>query len=315
LEISIDWRKMIHVIKTAVYALDQNDYSQPVKPYLRYKKPQNRIIAMPAYVGADINMAGIKWIASFPDNNQNNLPRAHSTVVLNDADSGVPVAIINTALLSAIRTASVSGLFIIETMQAGKIGDHIVLGIIGWGPIGQYHYIICKELFGNHIAQTLVYDNRPAIYEHSDMFHDDPNLCFCNSWQEVFGASNLLITCTTSAERYIDAYPKNGMVLLNISLRDYKPEFFKYVKNSIIVDDWDEVCRENTDVEMFHKKYNLSKEDVQTLMDVSLRNGIEKFNTTDCIMFNPMGMAVFDIAIAHCFYHEALAAGIGTTLP
>lgn len=50
-EVGLDWPSLVESIETTVRILDSGDYAQPVKPYLRYKNPQNRIIAMPAYVG------------------------------------------------------------------------------------------------------------------------------------------------------------------------------------------------------------------------------------------------------------------------
>src|SRR5580658_4185064 len=102
--IGTDWNKTVDIIQEAVRCLEVNDFSQPVKPYLRYRNRKNRIIAMPAFVGGRINKAGIKWIASFPDNIHKGFPRAHSVVILNDADTGEPVCIICTPLLSIIRT-------------------------------------------------------------------------------------------------------------------------------------------------------------------------------------------------------------------
>ena len=109
-QIGINWNETIEVIEDAVMCLNNKDFSQPIKPYLRYRDLKNRIIAMPAYVGGGFNVVGIKWIASFPDNIKKGIARANSVVVLNNADTGEPTAIINTALLSIIRTVSVSGL-------------------------------------------------------------------------------------------------------------------------------------------------------------------------------------------------------------
>jgi N-[(2S)-2-amino-2-carboxyethyl]-L-glutamate dehydrogenase len=67
-QIGINWDESISAITEATRCLKENDYSQPIKPYLRFGDLNNRIIAMPAFVGKEFNMAGIKWIASFPKN-------------------------------------------------------------------------------------------------------------------------------------------------------------------------------------------------------------------------------------------------------
>ena len=63
LKIGINWEETVDAIEKAVKCLNNKDYAQPVKPYLRYREPVNRIIAMPAFVGGDVDLAGIKWIA------------------------------------------------------------------------------------------------------------------------------------------------------------------------------------------------------------------------------------------------------------
>ena len=111
---------------------------------------------------------------------------------------------------------------------------------------------------------------------------------------------------------YLLHAPLDGSLLINVSLRDYKLEVFQYVKNSIIIDDWDEVCRENTDIEKFHQHKGLSKNDVKTITEMIFENCISNFPQKSSVMFNPMGMAIFDIAIAASMYSEALKEGIGT---
>src|SRR5882762_3468234 len=144
--ITINWNKTIDEIENAVKVLYRGDFSQPLKPYLRFKDPKNRIISMPAYIGGQFNVAGLKWISSFPDNLARGIPRAHSVVVLNNAETGEPVGIINTARLSSIRTASVTGL-VIRSFLMVRRRQPIKVGIIGFGPIGQYHLNMCLSQF------------------------------------------------------------------------------------------------------------------------------------------------------------------------
>ena len=153
--VPIEWEELMGTIRKAVYIMHLGDYSQPLKPYLRYNNPKNRIIAMPAYLGGEISMAGIKWIASFPDNISNGIQRAHCIIVLNDSDTGIPLAVFNSAKISALRTASVSGTIIEEFIK--KRGKHLKVGIIGWGPIGQCHFRLIDEMFSDYIDNIYIY--------------------------------------------------------------------------------------------------------------------------------------------------------------
>jgi 2,3-diaminopropionate biosynthesis protein SbnB len=311
-QIGIDWKEIVTQIEEAVRLLKKNDYAQPIKPYLRYRNFVNRIIAMPAFIGGSFNISGIKWIASFPDNIKRNIPRAHSVVILNDADTGQPVAIINTALLSIIRTAAVSGL-IINWFDKARPLRNCRIGIIGWGPIGQNHLRMSAAILGEKIQEVVLYDLRPIDKDKIDFF-DPAKIRVANNWQDCYLDSDIVMTCTVSKAPYIDQKPKKGALLLNVSLRDYEADIYDYVKKSVIVDDWDEVCRENTDIENMHRKKGLQKEDTKSIIDVVCGDCLKEFAPDESIMFNPMGMAVFDITVGAYYLSLAKKKHIGNEL-
>lgn len=310
--IGVNWNEIISVIEKATNYLSKNDFSQPIKPYLRYRDFKNRIIAMPAFIGGDINKSGIKWIASFPDNVNNDIPRAHSVVILNDADTGRPEAIINTALVSIIRTAGVTGSIIKAYSKVRNLND-INVGIIGWGPIGKNHFKMITNLLGDCIKNIFLYDLRPIDKKSIDSEHKE-KVRIVDSWEEAYKDADIFITCTASKEPYIDMKPKPGSLQLNVSLRDYKTSIYEYVKGNIIVDDWEEVCREKTDIEMMNLEKGLNKEDTKSIVDVLCSNCLKDYSLEDVIMFNPMGMAVFDIAIGNYYVNKASELNIGQEL-
>jgi ornithine cyclodeaminase len=309
--IGIDWHSTISVIEDAVKCLATNDFAQPVKPYLRYRDMSNRIIAMPAFCGGDVNVAGIKWIASFPKNIHQGVQRAHSVTILNQADNGKPIAVFNTAYVSGIRTASVTGL-VIKKYEAVKPLANVNVGIIGFGPIGQLHLEMVTAVLGDKIAKVFLYDIGGVKQEFIPAAIKD-RVEIVDSYEAAYDDADVFITCTVSAGGYIDRKPKQGALLLNVSLRDFKPEILDYTK-SIIVDDWEEVCRENTDIELMHKERNLQEEDTKSIVDVVCKDAIREFPLDDAVIFNPMGMAVFDVAVARYYYDLALEKGVGTLL-
>lgn len=309
--IGLEWPDLVESAESAVRILDSGDYAQPVKPYLRYNHPQNRIIAMPAYVGGDVNAAGIKWISSFPDNIGAGLPRAHSVIILNDPHTGQPSAVLNSPLPSIVRTASISGLMIRHFMQARPL-EKIQLGIIGWGPIGQHHFQMAMALYGDRIERIRIFDLRGADLSGIQSCYRD-RIEVTETWADVYLKSNIFITCTVSDHRYIDLPPAKGCLLLNVSLRDYKPEALASVK-AVIVDDWDEVCRENTDIERLHLEQGLTRTGTRKISDVVCRSGLTEFAEDEPVFFCPMGMAVFDIATAVYYVKKAREKGIGNEL-
>ena len=311
-EIGVDWNRTISVIEQSVEELRTGNYAQPLKPYLRYKSLKNRIIAMPAYVGGEYGSAGIKWIASFPDNIKKNQKRANAVVILNEVDTGKPYCVINTGLISAIRTASVSGLMLKKYYENySDQSKSFNIGIIGFGPIGQLHMDLCFNFDRNKVDKVFLYDKKGLqLSDIPENYRD--RVVIVDDWETLIKQSDIAITCTVSSDRYIDKYAKKGTLHLNVSLRDYCPEFMQTV-DLVIVDDWDEVCRENTDIELMYLKHNLNKNDVYNIYD-QFDDKLTKLENK-IIMFNPMGMAVFDIAISHFYFTESRRKDIGVLLP
>ena len=305
------WNETIDGIEKAVRCLEKKDFSQPIKPYLRYRDPVNRIIALIAFVGGDIDLAGIKWISSFPKNIDQGLPRAHSVVILNHADTGAPVAIINTAQLSVVRTASVSGLMIRHFDKARPLKNANV-AIMGWGPIGRHHYKMVCEILKNKIGKITLFDVRDIDPATIDGPYKDKTVV-AKSWQEAYADADVFITCTVSPAPYVDLKPKPGSLQLNCSLRDFKTSILDHTK-AIIVDDWEEVCLEKTDIEMMHTERGLKEEDTKSIVDVVCNDAMAGYAPEEAIMFNPMGMAVFDIATGRYYIDKAKANHIGQEL-
>ncbi|NMO96070.1 2,3-diaminopropionate biosynthesis protein SbnB [Paenibacillus lemnae] len=310
-KIGTDWHTLTETVRGVLYTDDAGDCVHPIKPYLRFREPQNRIIAMPAYVGGSTELAGIKWIASFPENYLKGLPRAHNTVILNDTDTGQPLAFFNSGLLSGLRTAAVSGLMVQAFMEARQ-PEQISLGIIGWGPIGRLHLDMCAALLGEKLHKIYLYDLR-GVELSTVPDHLRSKTVVAQDWREVYHHVNILATCTVSSQRYIDEKPRDGMLLLGVSLRDYLPESVAHLK-TLIVDDWDEVCRENTDIEQLHLQHDLQKKDVGTLADAVCRGLLNQAGQQETVFFNPMGLAIFDIGTAGHYWRKALALGIGEQL-
>lgn len=305
--INIDWVQLIDYIKKAVLCIQQNDYSQPLKPYLRFGDPKNRIIAMPAFVGGEINASGIKWIASFPDNIHRGKKRANCVVILNSVQTGEPIFSIDSGIVSAMRTAAVSGMIIEKYLQTDRMKNRqIKIGVIGLGPIGLMHIAMINQFLSSYNISLFVYDLNTAKKEIIDS-----NSSWVDTYESIVQNCDIVLTTTVSENRYINTKPKDGALLLNVSLRDYCDSMYQYIKGGIVVDDWEEVCRENTDIELFHKMNDLSKQDVIDIVEYMYGNWIETIPAKQTIMVNPMGMAIFDITSAKYIYQVANDKSIG----
>src|SRR4051795_3796171 len=104
--------KQILELVEATYRLHSaGDSVNPPSYFLRFPdRPSSRIIALPASIGGQARVDGLKWISSFPENTKSGLPRASAVLILNDPDTGYPYACLESSVISATRTASSAAL-------------------------------------------------------------------------------------------------------------------------------------------------------------------------------------------------------------
>ncbi len=107
--------------------------AEPEFPNMPKSGPDRRFMAMPAYLGGRFDMAGVKWYGSNAENRKKGLPRSILTLILNDKDTGAPVAYMSANLLSAYRTGAVPGV----GFQYFSRKDAKEVGIIGPGVMNR----------------------------------------------------------------------------------------------------------------------------------------------------------------------------------
>jgi ornithine cyclodeaminase/alanine dehydrogenase-like protein (mu-crystallin family) len=104
-------------------------------PFSTMPKPtaDRRLMAMPAYLGGNFQTSGVKWYGSNIANREKGLPRSILTMILNDIDTGAPLAYMSANLLSAYRTGAIPGVG--ARYLARK--ESKVIGLLGPGVMGK----------------------------------------------------------------------------------------------------------------------------------------------------------------------------------
>ena len=122
----------------ATYRLHSaGDSVNPPSYFLRFPdRPSSRIIALPASIGGQVRVDGLKWISSFPDNVVAGIPRASAVLILNDYDTGYPFACLESSIISATRTAGLAALAA-DWLSRGRRRPTRV-GFFGAGLIARY---------------------------------------------------------------------------------------------------------------------------------------------------------------------------------
>ena len=119
--------------------------------------------AMPAFLrgpAADgsADLLGIKWVVGFPANAAVGLPAIHATVILSDPLSGLPLAILDGAPITADRTAAVSGVAIRHWAPA-RPAEAAQVAILGAGVQARSHLAVIGHLLPG--AAVRIHDRHP----------------------------------------------------------------------------------------------------------------------------------------------------------
>ncbi len=111
-------REVLDALDLGFAAKGRGNAEMPPKPGI-HTRPDCFIHAMPAYV-KDVEVAGLKWVSGYPPNPAKGLPYITGLLVLNDCETGRPVAVMDCAWITAMRTGGSAGISARYLARAGS---------------------------------------------------------------------------------------------------------------------------------------------------------------------------------------------------
>jgi len=132
---------MVELAANALRILSDGHADVPATPELA-PRPGAFVHAMPAYLEED-DVTALKWISGFPANRERGLPYLSGLIVVNDSETGLPLAIMDCAAITAARTAAVSAVCAQRFASSGW--SQLVL--LGYGVQARAHIKLFRELF------------------------------------------------------------------------------------------------------------------------------------------------------------------------
>lgn len=298
----------------------KGQFVQPLKPYLRVDSEKghiaDRIIAMPAHIGGETAISGIKWIGSKHDNPaKRGLERASGLLILNDPATNYPVAILEAGLISSMRTAAVT---VVAAKHLARKGFKNV-ACLGCGIIAKTQMRSMLEQF-SQIETIFLFDlNRQTaagLKEELNRSFPAVDIVLSDSAEQAVRQGEVVVTCTVADQPYIPfEWLKKGVFVSNISIMDiHKDVFLKADK--VIVDDWEQSNREKKVINQLVLEGKFSRERLHAeLGEIVIGRKPGRESDDEIIVLNPMGMAIEDIACAKVIYDKACSLHVGVRLP
>lgn len=149
---------VIRIVEAALREQGEGRVEMPPKPGI-HPLPQTFIHAMPAYLPR-LGAAGMKWIACFPENTRRGLEQTTGVLVMNDPETGAPIAIMDAAWITAVRTAAITAIGAKHLARQ----DSRTLGIVGAGVQGRYNLLALAEVLPE-LREVRIADKRQEAVE------------------------------------------------------------------------------------------------------------------------------------------------------
>jgi ornithine cyclodeaminase/alanine dehydrogenase len=272
------------------------------------------IHAMPAYVQG-LEAAGMKWVSGYPGNLAKGLPYITGLLILNDAETGVPIAVMDCAWITAMRTGASVG---VAARYLAKPNSTVV-AFLGCGVQARPSLLALAEVLPS-LREVRCYDLFPAATARfiADMAEQLPGLQYttCQSPRELCQRAEVVVSAipiVTKPEPPLDA----GMLeegALAVSL-DYDSAWTTAAMREcdrFVSDDIDQLLNTKAHHVYFGGIPDTIHADLGELvarLKVGRQHDLEK------IFAMNMGIAIDDMVTAQVLYERALATGAGTRLP
>ena len=299
-------------------------------PNLPVDGPDRRFMAMTAYLGGRFNVAGEKWYGSNVNNKSKGLPRSILMCMLNDADTGAPIALMSGNQVSGIRTGAIPGVG--ARYLARK--DSTVCGLIGAGPISRSCFMSLADTCET-LESVKIYDVFPEYAEklRAWILETYPQIKTCevvSSVEDCVRGSDIINSATSGKSLpYINgAWLKPGAYVslpagINMDQDFLLGDVRRIVDNWAMYEAWSEELPApwHDSLELVASYYldwinegKMTAGQIENLGDIIAGKIPGRKSENEIIIFGMGGLPVYDVAWAKECYDKAVELGLGVKL-
>ena len=302
-------KQLVELVEATYRCHGAGDSVNPPSYFLRFPdRPSSRIIALPASIGGDVRVDGLKWISSFPGNVAAGIPRASAVLILNDHDTGYPFAVLESSIISATRTAA-SAALAADRRGRGRARPARV-GFVGPGRLARDIHTflagtgVCVDEIGVH---DLSADSAAGFGGYLNRTDTTARVTVHERAESLIRSSDLIVFATVAATPHVtepgwfDHHP----LVLHVSLRDLAPEILLGAAN--IVDDVEHCLKAQTSPHLVEQLTGNRDFLTGTLDDVLA--GRVTVPAGQTVVFSPFGLGVLDLAVGKYVYDETVRSG------
>lgn len=307
--IGMSMADVIAVVEQSLAEHGLGYYENPPKPVL-HPPGDDYFHAMPGLLPRK-KVAGLKWVSGFFSNPSMGLPSLMGLTVLNSVETGQPLAVMDCAWVTAMRTGAVSG--VAAKYLAPPEAESI--GLVGTGVQGVVNILALTEVLPQlKLIKAFDIDARVADrFATSLAAHSSIAVVVPGSARDAIEDSDVVVTCTGKLHEPIfeKRWLKPGALVLPIHSSGWDKDM-PFIMDKFVVDDWAQFSKAQVGNHGYYGR--LPDPDAQ-LGEIVAGKKPGRENSSQQILNHNYGMAIHDVLMAKELVSRAKTMGIGTVLP
>jgi len=304
----------IEAMKQAFGQLSAGTASVPPRSHIDVDDAEGVSLFMPALL-ADTDDLALKVVSVFPANIKRGLPTIHALVVVLDAETGVPIALIEGGTLTAIRTGAGSGAA--TDLLARSVARRVA--ILGAGVQARTQLeAVCSV---RAIESVSIFS---PDAEHSRAFADETvakpwapaTITLTENASDAIADADVICTATTSTTPVFDGSDLKRGAHIN-AIGSFTPtvqelESAVVERSLLIVDSREAALAETGDLIIPIQEGRISEDHIQAeLGDIVNRDHPGRTDADQITLYKSVGIAVQDAAAAGLALRRAEQFGLG----
>ena len=312
---ALSMSEAIEVVKDAFVQLSSQRAQSPVRTLLNLRNEGEVALTMPAFLG-ETPALGTKIITVLPRNPSRGLSAVQALVVLFDATTGGPSAILEGTHLTRLRTGAATG----AATQVFSRRDAEKLALFGAG--GQAFFQVQGVWAARKVVRTLIFDLLPERVDSliarlkKTPRGQEVEILKALSPEEALEGADIVVTATSSRLPVFPGKALGAGVHVN-AIGAFTPEMQEVdeetiLRSRIFVDSVAACLEEAGDLIIPLKKGLIGRADIQAeLGEVIAGKKTGRRDKQEITYFKSVGNAVQDISVAQAVFQRASAKGLG----
>ena len=305
--------EIVEATERGMIAYSKREVEMPAKIGI-HPQPDSLMHAMPVYIPNEY-ACGIKWGSNFPGNNRRypGLTPTNCQIIFNDAETGLPLSIMDATWITEVRTPATS----LISIKYGANLDAKTFGMYGCGIQGKANVRMIGQVL-KELSTIYIYDIMEKAMD-SLIEQCQPlvkaKIVKCRDYEELAKSSEVIVSALPIMQKPMppvkNEWIQKGQTLICLDCHTaFEDAIYKRSDKYYL----DSIEQHELLAGYGYYPYGLPKVTGETGgAAAGICAGRE--NRDELVIFNNVGMAVEDLMCARMIFDRALDKGLGIKLP